>query len=108
MRVAITCRSLIISTAGRERSELSGKTHTTHRAPRTRRAERHPRPHHAAENDRLHQEIVKALQSREVKARLEDEGVEIIGNTPEQAAAIIRADLEKWAEVIRRTGIRAD
>jgi tripartite-type tricarboxylate transporter receptor subunit TctC len=43
-----------------------------------------------------------------VKARLEAEGAEIIGNTPEQAAAVIRADLEKWADVIRRTGIRAN
>lgn len=57
---------------------------------------------------RLHQEIVKALHSPEVKARLEAEGAEIIGNTPEQAAAVIRADLEKWAEVIRRTGFRAN
>jgi tripartite-type tricarboxylate transporter receptor subunit TctC len=57
---------------------------------------------------RLHQEILKALNSPEVKARLESEGAEIIGNTPEQAAAVIRADMEKWAEVIRRTGIRAN
>lgn len=55
---------------------------------------------------RLHQEILKALHSPEVKARLESEGAEIIGNTPEQAAASLRADMEKWAEVIRRTGIK--
>jgi tripartite-type tricarboxylate transporter receptor subunit TctC len=57
---------------------------------------------------RLHQEIIKALHSPEVKARIEAEGAEIIGNTPEQAAAVIRTDLEKWADVIRRTGIRAN
>jgi len=57
---------------------------------------------------RLHQEIIKALYSPEVKARIEAEGAEIIGNTPEQAAAVIRADLEKWADVIRRTGLRAN
>ena len=57
---------------------------------------------------RLHQEMIKALQSPDVKARLAAEGAEVIGNTPEQAAAIVRADLEKWANVIRRTGIRAD
>jgi tripartite-type tricarboxylate transporter receptor subunit TctC len=57
---------------------------------------------------RLHQEMIKALQSPEVKSRLESEGADIIGNTPEQAAAVVRADLEKWAEVIRRTGIKAD
>ncbi|HEX6005056.1 MAG TPA: tripartite tricarboxylate transporter substrate binding protein [Burkholderiales bacterium] len=57
---------------------------------------------------RLHQEILKALHSPEVKARLESEGAEIIGNTPEQAAAVLRDDMAKWAEVIRRTGIRAN
>ena len=57
---------------------------------------------------RLHQEIVKALHSPEVRARIEAEGAEIIANTPEQALAAIRADLDKWADVIRRTGIRAN
>ncbi len=54
---------------------------------------------------RLHQEIVKAVQSPDVRARLEAEGAEIIGNTPEQAAAIVRTELEKWAAVIAKAGI---
>jgi tripartite-type tricarboxylate transporter receptor subunit TctC len=54
---------------------------------------------------RLHQEMVRAVQSPEVKARLEAEGAEIIANTPEQAAAIIRTDLDKWGEVVRKSGI---
>ena len=57
---------------------------------------------------RLHQEMVRAVQSPEVKARLEAEGAEIIANTPEQAAAAVRADMEKWAEVVRKTGIKAN
>ena len=57
---------------------------------------------------RLHQEMVRAVQSPEVKARLESEGAEIIANTPEQAAAVVRADMEKWAEVVRKTGIKAN
>lgn len=57
---------------------------------------------------RLHQEMVRAVQSPEVKQRLEAEGAEIIANTPEQAAASIRADLDKWAEVVRKTGIKAN
>jgi tripartite-type tricarboxylate transporter receptor subunit TctC len=57
---------------------------------------------------RLHQEMVRAVQSPEVKPRLESEGAEIIANTPEQAAAAIRADLDKWAEVVRKTGIKAN
>lgn len=57
---------------------------------------------------RLNREMVKSLQTPEVKARLESEGAEVIGNTSEQAAAIMRSDLDKWAEVIRRTGIKAE
>jgi tripartite-type tricarboxylate transporter receptor subunit TctC len=57
---------------------------------------------------RLHRELVKALQAPEVMARLDNEGAEIIGNTPEQAGAIIRADLDKWADVIKRSGIKPD
>ena len=52
--------------------------------------------------------MVNALQSPDVMARLANEGAEVIGNTLEQAAAIVRADLEKWADVIRRTGIKAE
>ena len=57
---------------------------------------------------RLYREMVKALHTPDVAARLASEGAEIIGNTPEEAAAIVRGDLDKWAEVIRRTGIRAE
>jgi tripartite-type tricarboxylate transporter receptor subunit TctC len=57
---------------------------------------------------RLNRELVKSLQSPEMLACLKSEGAEVVGNTPEQAAAIVRSDLDKWAEVIRRTGIRAE
>ncbi len=57
---------------------------------------------------RLNQEIVKVLQSPETKGRLAAEGAEVVGNTPEQFGAIIRADVEKWAKVIKQSGIRAN
>ena len=57
---------------------------------------------------RLNRELLKALQSPDVLARLRNEGAEVVGSTPEDAAAIIRRDLDKWADVIRRTGIRAE
>ena len=57
---------------------------------------------------RLNRELVKALRAPDVVARLENEGAEIIGNTPEEAAAIVRADLDKWADVIKRSGIKPD
>jgi tripartite-type tricarboxylate transporter receptor subunit TctC len=57
---------------------------------------------------RLHREFLKALQSPDVLARLKNEGAEVVGNTPDEAAAIVRRDLEKWSEVIRRTGMRPE
>jgi tripartite-type tricarboxylate transporter receptor subunit TctC len=57
---------------------------------------------------RLHAEMIKALQNPDVLARLKNEGAEVIGNTPEEAAAIVRKDLGKWGEVIKRAGIRVE
>jgi tripartite-type tricarboxylate transporter receptor subunit TctC len=57
---------------------------------------------------RLHQEMVKALQTPEVKARLESEGAEVLAKSPEESASVVRQDLDKWAEVIRKTGIKVE
>lgn len=57
---------------------------------------------------KLHREIVRALHLPEVKNRLAGEGAEVVGNTPEEYGAIIRADVEKWAKVIKQSGIRAN
>ena len=54
---------------------------------------------------RLNKELVRALNTPEVRARLTNEGAEIIGNTPEQAAAIVARDIDVWAEVIRAAKI---
>ena len=57
---------------------------------------------------RLNREMVTALQTPAVKSRLANEGAEAVGNAPEAAAAMVRADLEKWIEVVRRTGIKLE
>jgi tripartite-type tricarboxylate transporter receptor subunit TctC len=50
---------------------------------------------------RLSAETARILQIPDVKARLADLGAEPIGSTPEQFAAHIKAEIEKWAKVIR-------
>ena len=55
--------------------------------------------------DRLHREIVAALRTPEVLAQLTAQGIEPVGNTPEEFARIIRADVAKWAQVLRRAGV---
>lgn len=57
---------------------------------------------------RLNTEIVKALNSPEIKSRPAGEGAEVVGNTPEQFGAILKSDIAKWATVIKASGIKAD
>ena len=54
----------------------------------------------------LHREIVKVLSRADVKERFFNIGVEIVGGTPEEFAAYIRADMAKWSKVIKDAGIR--
>jgi len=57
---------------------------------------------------RLNHEIVKVINLPDIKARQASEGVEVIGNTPEQFGAFIRNDVAKWGDVIRNAGIRVE
>lgn len=58
--------------------------------------------------NRLNTEIVRAINQPDIKARQASEGVEVVGNRPEEFAALIRADIAKWAEVIKSSGIRVE
>ena len=57
---------------------------------------------------RLHAEIMKILAMPDVRQRFASQGFDIIANTPEQFAAQIKADLAKWARVIRASGLTVD
>ncbi|MFM9967476.1 MAG: Bug family tripartite tricarboxylate transporter substrate binding protein [Burkholderiales bacterium] len=57
---------------------------------------------------RLHLETVKALALPDVRAKFATLGMEPVGNTPAEFAAVIKSDLAKWAKVIKEAGIKAD
>jgi len=57
---------------------------------------------------RLNAEIVKVLALAEVRQQFGSQGIDAIGGTPEQFAAYIRAEIVKWARVIRESGARAE
>jgi tripartite-type tricarboxylate transporter receptor subunit TctC len=44
----------------------------------------------------------------EVKQRLADQGAEIVGSSPAQLAAYLRAETEKWAKVVKAAGIKQE
>jgi tripartite-type tricarboxylate transporter receptor subunit TctC len=54
----------------------------------------------AAIVERLHAETQKALQVPAVKARLEEMGGEARGSTPQEMAAMVSAELQKWTQVV--------
>ncbi len=58
--------------------------------------------------DRLNREIVKLLPTPEVRERLAGDGSEFGRNTPEQAAAFVRSEIEQWATVVKASGATAD
>ena len=55
--------------------------------------------------ERLHREIVAALRNPEVLAQLTAQGIEPVGSTPEEFGKIIRVDVAKWSQVLRRAGV---
>ena len=56
---------------------------------------------------KLNQEITRALSTPDVRNRMAAEGTEIVTGTPEQFGAHMKAELDKWAKVIREAGIQA-
>ena len=57
---------------------------------------------------RLNEETARILHSPETKTVFVNEGAEPVGNRPEEFAAYIRAEAEKYARVIKASGAKAD
>jgi len=58
--------------------------------------------------ERLHRDIVSVLKMPDVRERLEVQGVEIIGNSPDEFARVIKTDIAKWAVAVKASGARVD
>lgn len=58
--------------------------------------------------DRLNAEIVKALRDPQVRDRLAPQGIEVIPSTPEEFQALMKADMVKWAKVIKDANIKLE
>jgi tripartite-type tricarboxylate transporter receptor subunit TctC len=54
---------------------------------------------------KMHADTVAALKDPATKERLEQLGVLVVGSTPEQLAAFLKAEIDKWAPVIKEAGI---
>ncbi len=58
--------------------------------------------------DRLSAEIAKATQSTEVREKLVAAGFAVVGSTPGEFDAFLRAEVAKWKRVVEVSGAKAD
>jgi len=52
--------------------------------------------------------VAKAAQSEELRKKLAQDGAEPVGNTPEEFDRQLRAEVTRWAEVVKVSGAKAD
>ncbi len=57
---------------------------------------------------KLHADIAKVLSQPDAKERVAGLGFDVVASSPEQFAAQIRTEIEKWGKVIKAAGIKAD
>jgi tripartite-type tricarboxylate transporter receptor subunit TctC len=57
---------------------------------------------------KLHQETARAVHLPEIRDRFLEQGLDPVGNRPEEFAAIISADVAKWSKVVAASGAKVD
>jgi tripartite-type tricarboxylate transporter receptor subunit TctC len=58
--------------------------------------------------DRVHREFTRALAAPDVREKMLNLGAEPVGNRPEEFAAYIRREADKYARVVKASGARVD
>jgi tripartite-type tricarboxylate transporter receptor subunit TctC len=56
--------------------------------------------------DLIHREVVKIVALPDVQRRLDQLGFQVVANAPDEFAAQIKTEMEKWAKVIRDANIK--
>ena len=57
---------------------------------------------------RIHGETARALTSADARERLERAGNEVVMSTPEEFGVFLRAEIVKWAKVVKASGQKFD
>jgi tripartite-type tricarboxylate transporter receptor subunit TctC len=55
---------------------------------------------------KIHADTARALADTALRGRLEELGIVVVGSTPAELAAFLKAEMEKWGPVIKEAGIR--
>ena len=57
---------------------------------------------------KLHTAVARAMQAPDARRRIEVAGGEAVGGTPQDFALLIKADQDKWANVVRESGVKIE
>ena len=57
---------------------------------------------------RMNEEVNKALKTPEIAKKLDAQGIDVVGGTPESARVFIERQMDIWAKVVKDNGIKAD
>ena len=56
----------------------------------------------------LHEVVVSAVKSKDIKDRLSGDAAEPVGSTPQEFADYLKTEIDKWTSVIKKAGVRAE
>jgi len=57
---------------------------------------------------RLHDAMVKALRSPDIRERMNQIGFDVVASTPEEFGKFMQAEVERWTRVVQKGGIQPD
>ncbi|HEY8250621.1 MAG TPA: tripartite tricarboxylate transporter substrate binding protein [Burkholderiales bacterium] len=57
---------------------------------------------------KVHADVTKILRETEIQKRIADMGADVVGNSPEEFGAAMRAESAQWADVIKSANIKAE
>jgi tripartite-type tricarboxylate transporter receptor subunit TctC len=57
---------------------------------------------------KVHADVTRVLRDGEIQKRIAEMGADVVGNTPEEFGAAMRAESAQWADIIKSANIKAE